>query len=266
MSDTKTSSPNFNLGEQSTVTIKVSSKAKTQTFVVHKSFICYYSPFFTAAFNGSFKEGETQHLDLEDIHPSAFAAFIHWLYTQRILWQSGDQGHGATMGDIIELWALGDRFLIPRLSNEALKILSRQDWFLYPQNTSAFLWRRIYETTTKGSKLRQFMIRIGSEVLFDRAYAKDAVALEQYPHEMLADAIVWRRDYHAPAGINFGGLDWPVDDETLREYYLDENEVFLLLAKSFKTHNALTRAVFRQNLASESMARRSSLLTSGKPN
>ncbi|CAG8976469.1 hypothetical protein HYALB_00008059 [Hymenoscyphus albidus] len=224
MSDTKATPPKFNLGEQSTVTIKVTSKAKTQTFIVHKSFICYYSPFFAAAFNGSFKEGETQHLDLEDVHPSAFAAFIHWLYTQRILHQRGDLGPGATMGDVVELWALGDRFLVPRLSNEVLKILSCQDWFLYPQNTSAYLWRRIYETTTKGSKLRRFMIRIGSEVLFDRGYAKDQVALEKYPHEMPADAIAWRRDYHVTEGIYFGELDWPVDDETLRKYYLDENE------------------------------------------
>jgi hypothetical protein len=63
----------LNSTSKSMVTIKVSSKslptdqpdglsetAQEQTFLVHKDFICHYSEFFAVAFNGQFKEGQTQ--------------------------------------------------------------------------------------------------------------------------------------------------------------------------------------------------------------
>jgi hypothetical protein len=48
------------------VTIHVTNAdGKVFDFVVHKSFLCHASPFFDAAFNGNFVEGQTQSMNLE---------------------------------------------------------------------------------------------------------------------------------------------------------------------------------------------------------
>ncbi|CAG8972088.1 hypothetical protein HYALB_00004954 [Hymenoscyphus albidus] len=97
---------------QAMVTINVSLGIQKETFVVHKNFICFYSPFFDAAFNGAFKEGETQVLDLDDASPAAFSLFVNWLYTQRIEFPGGEEVHLRTL---IELWILGSRCLVPKI-------------------------------------------------------------------------------------------------------------------------------------------------------
>ncbi len=54
--------------------------------MVPKSLICCYSPFFDAAFNGQFVEGETQSMILEDVESEIFALLVRWLYENQI-WQ-----------------------------------------------------------------------------------------------------------------------------------------------------------------------------------
>lgn len=52
--------------------------------MVQKSFLCHYSPFFNAAFNGRFIEGETQEMTLEDVETDIFDLLVRWVYEQRI--------------------------------------------------------------------------------------------------------------------------------------------------------------------------------------
>jgi len=58
----------------------VDEKGNKATFIVHKVFICHYSPYFDAAFNGDFVEGSTQAMDLEFTSIDAFALFVNWIY------------------------------------------------------------------------------------------------------------------------------------------------------------------------------------------
>jgi hypothetical protein len=109
------------------VTIKVPSKSpptdqrgglsettQEQTFLIHKDFICYYSEFFAAAFNGKFKEGQTQSMNLDDIDPDAFALLVDWLYTQRV------ESDGGDLPTLARLWIMGGRFLMPAVQNSAM--------------------------------------------------------------------------------------------------------------------------------------------------
>jgi hypothetical protein len=57
----------------------ISPFGHTKTYRVHKNFICYYSPFFDAAFNGNFTEGDTQSMKLGDTCTEAFGIFVNWL-------------------------------------------------------------------------------------------------------------------------------------------------------------------------------------------
>jgi hypothetical protein len=61
-----------------------SQKPKDHKFTIHRDFICYYSPFFSAAFNGSFEEGQTQKMKLDDVDPQLFAILVNWVYIQEV--------------------------------------------------------------------------------------------------------------------------------------------------------------------------------------
>lgn len=60
------------------VTIKIKDvyDKKSHTFLVHKPHICFYSPYFAAALNGQFQEGEKHELELGSVDSTAFAVFI----------------------------------------------------------------------------------------------------------------------------------------------------------------------------------------------
>jgi len=53
-------------------------------YAVHRALLCYYSPYFTAALNGSFKEADEDALKLENTEDEVFDYFLHWLYTQTL--------------------------------------------------------------------------------------------------------------------------------------------------------------------------------------
>lgn len=53
--------------------------AAKEKFTIHKDFLCHYSPYFEAAFNGPLEEGKTQSITLDNIQPAVFGMFVHWL-------------------------------------------------------------------------------------------------------------------------------------------------------------------------------------------
>lgn len=57
--------------------------------MVQKTVICYYSPFFAAAFNSSFVEGNTESMDLDDVEPDVFALLVSWLYWGSVVISEG---------------------------------------------------------------------------------------------------------------------------------------------------------------------------------
>lgn len=107
------------------------------TFVVHKNFICFHSPYFNAAFNG---ESQTLDLEVDDASPDAFAIFVNWLYTQRIEDTSKDSVRVSTL---LELWILAGRLLIPKLQNATLRMLDEARWNSF--SSSRFVM--VYENT-----------------------------------------------------------------------------------------------------------------------
>ncbi|KAK5114023.1 hypothetical protein LTR85_010329 [Meristemomyces frigidus] len=66
----------------STVTVVVGFEQVR--FTVHKGLICRYGDFFRGAFEGNFKEGEEQEVELKQESVKDFAIFLHWLYARAI--------------------------------------------------------------------------------------------------------------------------------------------------------------------------------------
>ncbi|TVY32519.1 hypothetical protein LSUB1_G007538 [Lachnellula subtilissima] len=92
--------------------------AAEQKFTVHKNLAEHYSPFFTKAFNSAFIEGQTQEMVLEDVEAVIFGLVVNWLYTQKIIHPEDKK---IQLVEIVKLWVLAGRFLIPRLQNDAIR-------------------------------------------------------------------------------------------------------------------------------------------------
>ncbi|KAE9376510.1 hypothetical protein N431DRAFT_332035 [Stipitochalara longipes BDJ] len=87
------------------------NNAVPEKVLLHKDFLCYYSPFFNAAFNSRFKEGLTQQMTLQaDV--TTFGVVAEWFYTQRM-----EHPSSLDLAALARIWILAERFLLPQLQN-----------------------------------------------------------------------------------------------------------------------------------------------------
>lgn len=154
-----------------------SRPGKSKVFKVHKNFVCYHSPFFDAAFNGNFVEGDTQQMKLEDTCPEAFGIFVNWLYTQDI---ENNKGELPSCENLMNLWLLADLVLVPRLQNETIDKLDEARRLR--GRLPSMLLARVYEHTTKGCPLRTYIIRTWprKKIMLDE---------DRYPRGLLVDLV-----------------------------------------------------------------------------
>ncbi|KAH8749048.1 hypothetical protein BGZ57DRAFT_915374 [Hyaloscypha finlandica] len=172
------SPPNL-LDPQPIVEVHVTSpEGQTQSFKIHKNFICYYSPFFDTAFNSKSIEGENQVPELDDTPHEVFGIFVNWLYMQTIKIESDCECSIRCML-LVNVWLLADRVKVPRLQKEALFMLdyggARNREFQPSQ------YQRIYRNTTQDSPLRACIV----ELWPDRTISNS----ELYPRELLVDLV-----------------------------------------------------------------------------
>lgn len=104
------------------INVSVEAGCEVESFYVHKNFITHYSPYFDAAFNGNFAEGQSQKLDLEDTEPHVFGTFVNWLYSQDIETAEGEVPEVSTL---VNLWLLADKCLVPKLQNQVMHALDK---------------------------------------------------------------------------------------------------------------------------------------------
>jgi len=63
-------------------------------------------------------EGHTQSIRLDDVEPRVFGLLVDWVHSQYLRDECG-----ATLMELARLWTLGERFIMPRLQNAAMKDL-----------------------------------------------------------------------------------------------------------------------------------------------
>ena len=96
------------VGEVMTVT--VADDMTSHDHYIHKAVLEKKSPYFAAL--SSFKEGEENHVVLQETDETAFKHVVHWLYTDRFSLNFGDSE--TTM---MKTYALVDRLMMPRCMN-----------------------------------------------------------------------------------------------------------------------------------------------------
>jgi hypothetical protein len=191
------------------VSINVSKDKDAKTFLVHKEFICYYSLFFDAAFNGQFQEGATLKLDLPGVLPAVFDIFVNWLYTQTIAADTQPESH---MSWLIELWILADRLLAPKLQNQVLVAYDKLRVALWCRPVIHFVL--VYENTVQGSPLRRYITQIAASGF---TVNDELTGPEGYTKDLLFDMVNFMRTGLREKWVEFS-------EEELKQFFVEEGE------------------------------------------
>jgi len=150
----------------------VGNKSDATKFTVHKAFLTYESPFFEAAFNGKFKEGKTQVIELEDVYPDEFNLLVTWVYERQVALKIGNS---ADLLVAARLWNLAERCLMPTLQNTAMEIIWTfiSGWYLCwlgdeiesVDESELYSWappeefiRLAYSTKLEGTPLKRLVV------------------------------------------------------------------------------------------------------------
>ncbi|CAD0110786.1 unnamed protein product [Aureobasidium uvarum] len=138
------------------VTIEVGPEKKV--FVVHKELLCFYSDYFRAPFDGSFKEAIEGKLTLPDENIDTFYLFDGFLYTNQLRNQERASGSNIRCYNLSRLWVFGDKYLVPALQNMAMDCLVERLHIVKKRLGSEPTMSFIYDNTVHDSPLRRMAI------------------------------------------------------------------------------------------------------------
>ncbi|KAL8898245.1 MAG: hypothetical protein Q9192_002166 [Flavoplaca navasiana] len=139
------------------------------SFHVHRNLLCENSPFFAAAFNGSFKESSGLMELIED-SADAFERFVQWLYRRKFtISPVGDaQCTKQRYQQLVRVYIVADKFDVPLLKDHVIVLFF--DSIRYPNGQFRLkatahhdfcprtnIVKLVYTNTAKGSPLRKFL-------------------------------------------------------------------------------------------------------------
>ncbi|KAI4243465.1 MAG: hypothetical protein L6R40_003467 [Gallowayella cf. fulva] len=127
-------------------------------FLVHKGLICGHSKYFSAAFNGFFKEAATQSIHLTEEDPVAFEILHIWLYTERLTEIKDGQDVALSPHRCLDVYMLGDKFDMPHLCDAAINRISEHA--VETQELSTRFIISSYERTCSDSQLCDFIVAV----------------------------------------------------------------------------------------------------------
>lgn len=175
---------------QNLVTVYIVEPNGTTTeFKVYKDFLVYSSQFFNAAFNGNFTEADTQTMKLHDTNAKSFGLLVSYIYIGEL-----ENGGIITADDLLNLWMLADRVLMPKLQNHVLRIVESLTEF----EPSKSVLQMIYHPDRQYSILRDFLTEF-----FALNQCAALANPEDLPKEMLAEIFVIARDMLVKKGGKF---------------------------------------------------------------
>ncbi|KAN0116981.1 hypothetical protein V8E51_002958 [Hyaloscypha variabilis] len=106
------------------VTIIVGDGQDSTPFTLHERRLCFYSPVFAKAFNGTTPEAASRTMKLDDIEVSVFGLLLFWIYSaaipRRELQNEDKDTIPQTPTQLSKLWVLAQRFHMPKLQNEII--------------------------------------------------------------------------------------------------------------------------------------------------
>lgn len=133
--------------------------------IVHEQVLCERSPFFAAAFDKEWKEGQERTIPLPDDDPEAFALYLQWIYRGKIFSRRPPCESPFRSGKLdllIDCYIFGekvqddgykDAVLDSLLACTSTKDEERERWFPTGQSV-----QRAYQKTPSGWPLRKLLV------------------------------------------------------------------------------------------------------------
>lgn len=159
-----------------------------KAYVLHKDLLCFYSDYFRAAFDGSFKEAAERKLRIPDVEENVFERVQLWLYTRNLQLPTQDP---KIFEVLVNLWIFGDQHQIPLLQNQVMdKFLAECE---AADNIASYLIGTVYAKTVSGSPLRKAFIEVVAwtmEIESDSGTFIGTGQHECWPKESLIDLVL----------------------------------------------------------------------------
>lgn len=151
-------------------------------FVVHKTFACYYSPVFDAAFNGAFDNSKTQTYDLGEVEENTVALLVAWIYSQKIVTPEAavNETFKAFQFNLVRLWVLADQLMIPQLQDVSIALLEESRASV--ERIPTTMLQYAYQNTTPQCKLREWFLYACARYFPSQKYSRTP---ENFPTEFL---------------------------------------------------------------------------------
>ena len=168
-----------------TSTVQIIIGQSKKAFTLHKGILCNVAPYFRAAFEGRFREGVEQVLEMPEEDETVFRGFQLWVYTKSIL----EDGEGLdTMGwrSLIDLYIFGDKFGIPILQDQAIDLLiDKRD---ASNRIPASHFDHVYQNTRESSPLRKLCVDWSVHGIRPYLWFESNIR-DWYPKDFLIDLI-----------------------------------------------------------------------------
>ncbi|TVY45694.1 hypothetical protein LSUB1_G000421 [Lachnellula subtilissima] len=74
-----------------------------------KNLVCSTSSFFDYAFNGNFREGDEQKMELKDVKKKSFDLVVQWMFTGQIVLPTACDGSAEIITELVGFFELADR-------------------------------------------------------------------------------------------------------------------------------------------------------------
>jgi hypothetical protein len=165
--------------------VNVMAGEEKVVYTIHKDLLCYHSPYFHRALNGSFVDASRQEVELENVQPDVFGLFVHWIYRAKIGEKRFNDPKDSTIVEqttdeqLIKLWSLADYLQVPKLQNAVVEHmwLRLEELGVHPSIATC---KYVYENWAAESLIRRFMVFLCAGHVHDN-YIRDL------PPEMVLD-------------------------------------------------------------------------------
>ncbi len=154
----------------------------SRSYLVHKSLLCYHSPYFASALKGYFKEADDDATTLKTVSTKVVDVFAAWLYTQQLPESDVEDGI------VLLLYIFADRYNVPKLRKQTMDGLFSE----YGPDTDELpgFWSitKAFDHLPHTSPVCRFLVDVYARK-WDGLWSEDDDASGELPREFLVEFI-----------------------------------------------------------------------------
>ena len=154
-------------------------------FKVHKGLLCNVAPYFKAALEGDFFEGQDQVLELPEDDVLTFQRFQLWLYSNNIL-EEDEAVQDVWWELLADLYYFGEMRGIPALQNTVIDTMIDKQYLAKVEILPVRIVRKVYKLAPNNDALRRLLVDWTACLVDLEVWVKNGF-LHKFPPAFLVD-------------------------------------------------------------------------------